>query len=107
MIPVDAVVVIFDNIRTTDDDEGYATMSQRMLELAAAQDGFLGVSSVRDPLTRHGITVSYWRDDAAAKAWKQVAEHLQAQSLGRERWYAEYETIVATVTRTYSFAKDV
>ena len=107
MIPADAVAVIFDNIRTADDDEGYAAMSQRMLELAAEQDGFLGVSSVRDPITRHGITVSYWRDDDAAKAWKQVAEHLQAQRRGRDQWYAQYETIVATVTRTYSYAKDV
>jgi hypothetical protein len=39
-------------------------------------------------------------------AWKQVAGHLGAQRLGRERWYREYTTRVATVTRSYSWQRD-
>ena len=89
--------VIFTSLRT-EGDQGYAVMSQRMLELAAQQPGFLGVESAREDV---GLTVSYWVDDDAARAWKQVAEHLVAQERGRSTWYSDYQVRVATVTRSY------
>lgn len=93
--------VIFTSRRAEGDDGAYGAMAERMVELAAAQPGFLGVESARDPDSRWGITVSYWADDASARAWKQVAEHLEAQRLGRERWYEAYEVRVARVERSY------
>jgi heme-degrading monooxygenase HmoA len=89
--------VVFTSLRT-EGDQGYAEMSRRMDELAAQQPGYLGVESARDGL---GITVSYWVDEAAAHAWKQVAEHLVAQERGRAVWYADYLVRIATVTRAY------
>ncbi|MDF1604838.1 antibiotic biosynthesis monooxygenase [Nocardioides sp. YIM 152315] len=89
--------VIFTSLRT-EGDNGYAAMSVRMEELARRQPGYLGIEAARDGL---GITVSYWADDAAAAAWKQVAEHLVAQQRGKEAWYADYRVRVATVTRSY------
>ena len=89
--------VIFTSLRT-EGDHGYDAMARRMFALAAEQPGFLGAESAREGL---GITVSYWTDDAAAAAWKQVAEHLVAQARGIETWYAEYVVRVATVTRDY------
>lgn len=100
-LPPGAVAVIFHSVRRAVDDEGYAAMAERMGVLAAEQPGYLGVRSVRDPQTLEGITVSYWRDDASARAWKAVLEHLEAQRLGREEWYAEYDVIVAEVIRAY------
>lgn len=89
--------VIFTSLRT-DGDNGYAVMARRMVELASQQPGFLGVEAAREEL---GITVSYWVDDAAAAAWKTVAEHLVAQARGRDAWYADYHVRIATVTRSY------
>ena len=100
-LPPGAVAVIFHSVRRTEDDEGYAQMAESMDALVAQQPGYLGARSVRDPQTREGITVSYWRDDASARAWKAVAEHLVAQRRGREEWYAEYDVIVADVIRAY------
>jgi heme-degrading monooxygenase HmoA len=91
------VAVIFTSLRTAGDD-GYAAMAERMDRLAAEQPGFLGVEAARAEL---GITVSYWVDDAAARAWKQVAEHLVAQQRGRDVWYADYRVRVAVVQRDY------
>lgn len=90
--------VVFTSVRAPDDDAGYAEMARLMDELAAAQPGYLGVESARDGV---GITVSYWVDDAAARAWKQVAEHLVAQQRGRQAWYSDYRVRVATVHRDY------
>lgn len=98
--------VIFTSRRAEGDDEAYAEMAEAMATLAAAQPGYLGIESARDPSTRWGITVSYWADEASARAWKQVAEHLEAQRLGRERWYEAYEVRVATVERAYGLRRD-
>lgn len=84
-----------------DGDGGYAAMAERMLALAARVDGFLGVESARDA-DGFGITVSYWRDEHAIARWKADAEHLTAQTLGREKWYEHYELRVAKVERAYA-----
>ena len=89
--------VIFTS-RRTEGDDGYEVMSTRMRALAAEQSGYLGIESARDRL---GITVSYWRSEADAYAWKQVMAHTVAQQRGRDVWYSEYRVRVATVTREY------
>ncbi|MGC8480512.1 MAG: antibiotic biosynthesis monooxygenase family protein [Acidimicrobiales bacterium] len=79
-------------------DEDYDLMSKKMESYAHSQPGFLGIESARESL---GITVSYWSDEGAARAWKRVVEHLGAQRLGRVRWYQEYRVRIATVIRDY------
>jgi heme-degrading monooxygenase HmoA len=91
--------VIFTSIRTSLED-GYADMAQQMMDLAALQDGFLGVESARDGL---GITVSYWRDLEAIRKWKAHADHQVAQQKGRADWYSAYKTRICLVEREYGF----
>ncbi len=91
------LAVIFSS-RRTEGDQGYGAMADRMVELAKAQPGFLGVESARGA-DGFGITVSYWRDEASIAAWKANAEHAVAQHLGRERWYADFHLRVARVER--------
>ena len=47
------------------------------------------------------VALSYWPDEASIRAWKQHTDHLMAQKLGRERWYASYVVEVAEVKRQY------
>jgi heme-degrading monooxygenase HmoA len=91
------LAVIFSSHRTPG-DQGYGAMADRMVELARAQPGFLGVESARDA-EGFGITVSYWRDEASIAAWKAHAEHAVAQRLGRERWYGSFRLRVCRVER--------
>ena len=93
--------VIFTSTRMPGDD-GYGAMAARMMTMAAEQPGYLGVESVRDGL---GITVSYWRSLDDIANWKRVAEHLEAQRTGREKWYATYKTRIAKVERDYGFER--
>jgi heme-degrading monooxygenase HmoA len=95
------VAVIFTSLRNDDDHGAYDEMADAMGALAEDQPGYLGIESVRDPVTRLGITVSYWRSDDDARRWKQVGEHLAAQRLGRDRWYDRYTVRIATVGRAY------
>ena len=94
------VAVIFSSVRT-EGDNGYGAMAKAMFDLASAQPGFLGSEGARGDI---GITVSYWRDETAAQAWKQVAAHLVAQRRGRGVWYSDYRVRVAQVFREYSLA---
>lgn len=75
-------------------------MAERMVRLAADQQGFLGVESSRNA-EGFGITVSYWADEAAIRAWKHHAEHVIARERGRRDWYRHYELRVARVERAY------
>jgi heme-degrading monooxygenase HmoA len=47
--------------------------------------------------------VSYWADEAAARAWKHVREHAEVERAGRERWYAGDRVRVARVERDVGF----
>ncbi|WP_120501817.1 antibiotic biosynthesis monooxygenase [Roseovarius sp. EL26] len=92
--------VIFTN-QLSENDGGYETMGNKMFEMALDQPGCLGAESTRDS-SGLGITVSYWKDEAALSEWKANAKHLVAQNMGIEQWYAHYELRVAKVERAYN-----
>lgn len=102
--PKGTTAVVFIAQRTLADDEGYHTAAEEMDALAQRQPGYCGMDSVRgsDGL---GITVSYWADDRAAKAWRDHPDHAAIRDAGRDRWYAHYSLHVAEVTRSYDWAK--
>jgi heme-degrading monooxygenase HmoA len=92
--------VIFTSKRTAG-DLGYGAIASLMVDLAATMPGYLGAESVRDA-NGMGITVSYWKDEASIRHWKQNGEHLQAQAKGRKGWYETFSVRVAKVERAYS-----
>lgn len=93
--------VIFTSLRT-EGDNGYDQMAGRMVELAMQQPGFLGLETAREVL---GVTVSYWESAEAIANWKAQAQHLVAQRLGREKWYAAFKLRVCRVERDYGFER--
>ena len=70
-----------------------------MVQLAAEQPGFLGISQ------RGRALASRFRigDLESIKQWKANAEHLVAQKLGREQWYTSFRVRIAKVERDYGF----
>lgn len=97
------LAVIFTSQRS-DIDEGYGEAAELMLNLASQQPGFLGVESARgeDGL---GITVSYWRDEAAIFAWRDHPQHQAIRQQGRDCWYDAYRTRVVRVERDHGWAR--
>ena len=93
--------VIFTSLRT-DGDEGYAAMSEKMVSLAAAQPGFLGIESVRSGL---GITISYWSSLEAIRAWHTNLEHQLAQKMDYRKWYQTFKVRVCKVERDDAFER--
>lgn len=101
----DSVAVIFLSHRTAQDAAGYQAAAERMEELAKIQPGFIAMDSVCDS-SGHGITVSYWADDASARAWRDHPEHGAIREAGRQRWYNSYDLHVARIERSYEWSKD-
>ena len=89
--------VIFTSNRTKGEN-GYGEMSNKMVELAERQPGFLGIESAREEV---GITVSYWSDLLSIKNWKANVEHLEAQKMGRKSWYSSFKVRISKVERDY------
>ena len=94
--------VIFTAQRSLSGDDIYDITADRMVLLARRQPGVLGVESVRGD-DGIGITVSYWVDRDAIANWRQQAEHLAAQALGRQEFYDWYRVRVAEVVAERAF----
>ena len=92
--------VIFSSQRTAGEN-GYGQMADRMVELASAQPGYLGIESVRGA-DGFGITVSYWASLESISNWRAHAEHRIAQESGQALWYEHYELRIARVERAYA-----
>ena len=97
--------VIFTAQRSLSGDDIYDITTDRMVTLAQRQRGFLGVESVRGD-DGIGITVSYWTDRDAIAEWRQNAEHVTAQALGRQEFYDWYRVRIAKVVREHAFVSD-
>lgn len=93
--------VIFVSQRT-EGDNGYGRMADKMVELAAQQEGFIGVESAREN-DGLGITVSYWDSLDAIKSWKENAAHQAAQDRGKSEWYQSFALRVCKVERDTYF----
>ncbi|GIH93047.1 antibiotic biosynthesis monooxygenase family protein [Planobispora siamensis] len=88
-----------------EDHENYEAMNTRMAELGRGWPGYLG----RESLTGADggeLTVLYYADEESIASWKADPEHLEAQRLGRDRWYDFYDIEIARVERAYGFRRE-
>jgi heme-degrading monooxygenase HmoA len=82
---------------------------QEYLDLAAALrpqleeiDGFISIERF-ESLTEPGkiLSLSFFRDEAAIQAWRNVEAHRRAQSRGRTEVFVDYRLRIAGVIRDY------
>ena len=81
-------------------DDAYRELVGQMRERAIGQYGCLELVSTMEGSEE--ITVSYWETEEQIRAWKQDAEHLVAQELGRSKWYRSYKVQIVEIIREYS-----
>jgi len=83
--------------------------ADRYFELAAQLrpelekiDGFISVERF-ESLTNKGkyVSLSFWRDEAAIKAWRTHMAHQTAQREGKESVFRDFRIRVAEVVRDY------
>jgi len=98
------IAVIFVSKRTGADAAGYSAAAAAMDALAALQPGYCGIDDTHDS-AGVGITISYWADEASAKAWRDNPEHVAIRETGRAIWYDWYKLYVSEVRRGYSWRR--
>lgn len=98
------VAVIFSSQRNGRDQAGYDAAAHAMDALAATQPGYRGMIDARGS-DGFGITVSYWADDAAARAWRDQPDHAAMRDAGRATWYDRYAIVVARIERGYDWTR--
>jgi len=65
-------------------------------------DGFVSIERFQSLVDDTKIlSLSFWRDEEAVKAWRNVEHHRQAQAAGREGVFRDYRLRVASVLRDY------
>lgn len=92
------LVVIF-RATINDLDAEYIATAERMRDLAVNEFGCLGFHSIAEGSEE--ITLSYWRDEDSIRRWRTHPEHVEAQQVGRARWYQSFSVEVAKVERAY------
>ena len=98
-------VVIFRSTRTPDHSKLYGEWSEKMEHLVASQPGYQSHFSFRDGETGDGVTVSYFDSEESISQWRDLNEHREAQTLGREHFYEGYTVEVAHIERRYDWHK--
>ena len=71
-------------------------------------DGFISVErfqSLTEPAKL--LSLSFWRDEAAVKNWRNQAAHRESQAAGRGGVFAEYRLRIASVVRDYGMDERV
>jgi heme-degrading monooxygenase HmoA len=85
---------------------------QQYLDLAAALrpqldriDGFISIERF-ESLTEPGkmLSLSFFRDEAAVEAWRNLEAHRSAQAKGRAEVFADYHLRIAAVIRDYGMS---
>jgi heme-degrading monooxygenase HmoA len=87
----------------TDDYFGFATALRAEL---AKIDGFISIERF-ESVTTPGkfVSLSFWRDEDAVRAWRNVEDHRRAQAAGRGGIFADYRLRVASVIRDYGMSE--
>ena len=96
------IAVIFEVWPKPEHSQQYFDIAADLRPILQTIDGFISVERF-ESLTEKGkiLSVSFWRDEAAVKAWRNVAEHRNSQAKGRMTIFADYRIRIASVIRDY------
>jgi heme-degrading monooxygenase HmoA len=82
--------------------EDYLDIAAQLRPLLRQIDGFISVERF-ESITDKGkmLSLSFFRDEAAVQAWRNIAEHRVAQAKGRGGVFKDYRLRIAGVIRDY------
>lgn len=97
------IAVIFEFTPAEGRVQDYMALAGSLGEQLAQADGFISIERF-ESLTTPGkrVSLSFWRDEAAVRAWRNLAGHREAQAEGRGGVFSGYRLRVAQVVRDYS-----
>ncbi|AEH85311.1 antibiotic biosynthesis monooxygenase family protein [Mesorhizobium opportunistum] len=100
------IAVIFEVEPAEGKRDAYLGIAAKLRPLLDGIDGFISIErfqSLADP--DRILSLSFWRDEEAVKAWRNTEEHRQAQKAGRGGIFAGYRLRIAHVMRDYGLTE--
>ncbi|QKD00851.1 antibiotic biosynthesis monooxygenase family protein [Mesorhizobium loti] len=100
------IAVIFEVQPAEGRRDAYLGIAAELRPLLDGIDGFISIErfqSLAD--TNRILSLSFWRDEEAVKAWRTTEEHRQAQQAGRGGIFAGYRLRIAHVVRDYGLTE--
>jgi heme-degrading monooxygenase HmoA len=96
------IAVIFEVWPKPDHKQDYLDLAGRLRPILETIDGFISIERF-ESLTEKGkiLSLSFFRDEAAIEAWRNVSEHRQSQAKGRAKIFDNYRIRIAGVVRDY------
>lgn len=97
------IAVIFEGQAQEERKQEYLDIAAQLRPLLNDIDGFISIERFAS-LSEPGkvLSLSFWRDEQAVLAWRQLEEHRRAQARGRAEIFQDYRIRVASVIRDYS-----
>jgi len=96
------VVTVFKNRLRPGVEREYGAHVSKLLEIAQRMPGFVAIKGYAAEDGEQLILVEFETVQDLA-AWREHPEHLIAQELGRNKYYADYKVQVCNTVREYSF----
>ena len=96
------IAVIFEVTPADGRKDDYLAIAAAIRPELDAIDGFISVErfqSLTDP--KKILSLSFFRDEAAVKGWRNLDAHRAAQSKGRSGVFDDYRLRIAAVLRDY------
>ena len=99
------IAVIFEVVPHPDRRQQYLDAAAR-LRPHLEMDGFLSIERF-ESLSQPGkvLSLSFWRDEDAVKAWRNLEVHRAVQAEGRAEVFDDYRLRVAAVIRDYGMTE--
>lgn len=96
------IAVIFEVLPRPGHAQRYFDIAAELKPMLEDIDGFLSVERF-ESLSQPGryLSLSYWRDEQAVRAWRNHALHRAGQREGRAVVFEDYRICVAAVLRDY------
>jgi heme-degrading monooxygenase HmoA len=96
------IAVIFEVWPKATRKQDYLNIAAELKPVLEKVDGFISIERF-ESLYEPGkiLSLSFFRDEAAVKAWRNTIEHRKAQAKGRHEIFANYRLRVAGVIRDY------
>ena len=100
------IAVIFEVEPADGKRDAYLGIAADLRPLLDGIDGFVSVErfqSLANP--QRVLSLSFWRDEEAVRAWRNTEEHRRAQTAGRGGVFAGYRLRIAQVIRDYGMTE--
>ncbi|MPZ34364.1 MAG: antibiotic biosynthesis monooxygenase [Rhodospirillales bacterium] len=100
------IAVIFEVWPADGHKQTYLDIAASLRAELQTMDGFISIERFQS-LTDETklLSLSFWRDEAAVVAWRNVEHHRAAQKRGRAGVFRDYRLRIASVVRDYGMTE--